>query len=71
MDGGAWWATVHGVAKSRTRLSNFTNSLNGSLLNLQRFYILAYGVPQSEICVHYWELLFSDFVLSGTKKILR
>ena len=24
MDGGAWWATVHGVAKSRTRLSNFT-----------------------------------------------
>ena len=24
MDGGAWWATVRGVAKSRTRLSNFT-----------------------------------------------
>ena len=24
MDGGAWWATIHGVAKSRTRLSNFT-----------------------------------------------
>ena len=22
-DGGAWWATVHGVAKSRTWLSNF------------------------------------------------
>ena len=22
--GGAWWATVHGVATSRTRLSNFT-----------------------------------------------
>ena len=21
MDGGAWWATVHGVAKSQTRLS--------------------------------------------------
>ena len=20
MDGGAWWATVHGIAKSRTRL---------------------------------------------------
>ena len=26
MDGGAWWATVHRVAKSRTRLSNFTLS---------------------------------------------
>ena len=24
MDRGAWWAAVHGVAKSRTRLSNFT-----------------------------------------------
>ena len=24
MDGGAYWATVHGVAKSRTRLSDFT-----------------------------------------------
>ena len=23
MDGGAWWAVVNGVAKSRTRLSNF------------------------------------------------
>ena len=23
MDGGAWWAAVHGVAKSRTRLSAF------------------------------------------------
>ena len=24
MDGGAWWAAVHGVAGSRTRLSDFT-----------------------------------------------
>ena len=24
MDGGAWWAAVRGVAKSRTRLSDFT-----------------------------------------------
>ena len=23
MDGGAWWATVHGVAKSQIQLSNF------------------------------------------------
>ena len=26
MDRGAWWATVHGVAKSRTRLSDFTRT---------------------------------------------
>ena len=25
MDGRAWWAAVHGVAKSRTRLSDFTS----------------------------------------------
>ena len=24
MDRGAWWAVVHGVAKSRTQLSDFT-----------------------------------------------
>ena len=24
MEGGAWWAAVHGVAKSQTRLSDFT-----------------------------------------------
>ena len=24
MDGGAWWAAVHGVAKTRTQLSDFT-----------------------------------------------
>ena len=25
MDGRAWWATVHGVSKSQTRLSNFVS----------------------------------------------
>ena len=25
MDGGAWWATVHGVVKSWTQLSDFTH----------------------------------------------
>ena len=24
MDGGSWWATVHGVVRSQTQLSNFT-----------------------------------------------
>ena len=24
MDGGAWWAAVHGVAKSRTQLNGFS-----------------------------------------------
>ena len=28
MEGGAWWAAVHGVAKSRTRLSDFPFSFH-------------------------------------------
>ena len=32
MDRGAWWATVHGVAKSRTRLSGFTLTFTMVLL---------------------------------------
>ena len=31
MDGGAWRATVHGVAKSRTRLSDFTFTFTESM----------------------------------------
>ena len=29
MDGGAWWATVHGITKSRTLLSDFTHTVKG------------------------------------------
>ena len=32
MDGGAWYAAVQGVAKSRTRLSNFTFTFHFSCL---------------------------------------
>ena len=31
MDGGAWWAAVHGVTKSRTRLSNFSFTLTDDI----------------------------------------
>ena len=31
MDGGAWWAPVHGVAKSQTQLSDFTFTFHFSL----------------------------------------
>ena len=31
MDGGAWWATVQGIAKSRTRLSDLTLTLQGNV----------------------------------------
>ena len=31
MDGGAWWAAVHGVASSQIRLSDFTFTFHFSL----------------------------------------
>ena len=31
MDGGAWWATVHGVTKSWTQLSDFSFTFRGSV----------------------------------------
>ena len=34
MDGGAWWAAVHGVAKSRTRLSDFTFTFHFHALDI-------------------------------------
>ena len=37
MDGGAWQATVHGVAKSQTRLSLLTQALTLCLLFVQHY----------------------------------
>ena len=51
MDGGAWWAAVHGVAKSRTRLSDLHFSLscigegNGNPLQIFAWRILGMGEP--------------------------
>ena len=41
MDGGAWWATVHGVAKSRTQLSDFTFTFFGIEMKTDLFW--SYG----------------------------
>ena len=48
MDGRAWWAAVHGVAKSQTRLSNFTftfhrHALQKEMATHSRF--LAWRIP--------------------------
>ena len=34
MGGGAWWATLHGVAKSRTQLSDFTFTFHDHLIRV-------------------------------------
>ena len=48
MDGGAWWATVHGVAKSRTRLSDFTFTFHFHALEKEMAIhssVLAWRIP--------------------------
>ena len=48
MDGGAWYAAVHGVAKSRTRLSNFTFTFHFHALEKEmapHSSILAWRIP--------------------------
>ena len=48
MDGGAWWATVHGVAKSRTRLSNFPFTFHFNALEKEmatHSNVLAWRIP--------------------------
>ena len=37
MDAGAWWATVHGVPKSQTRLSDF--NVNVPILKKFRYFL--------------------------------
>ena len=48
MDGGAWWAAVHGVAKSRTRLSDFTFAFHFPALEKEmapHSSVLAWRIP--------------------------
>ena len=75
MDGGAWWATVYGVAKSRTRLSDFTSTFCFLALEKEMAAhsgVLAWGIPGmgepgglpsmgSHRVGHYW----SDLAAAG------
>ena len=48
MDGGAWWAVVHGVAKSQTRLSDFTFTFHFDALEKEmatHSSVLAWRIP--------------------------
>ena len=48
MDGGAWWAAVHGVARIRTRLSDFTFTFHFHALKKEmatHSSVLAWRIP--------------------------
>ena len=51
MDRGTWWATVHGVAKSRTRLSDFAFTFHFHALEKEmatHSSVLAWRIPGTE-----------------------
>ena len=48
MEGGAWWAAVHGVAESRTRLRDFTFTFHFHALEKEmatHSSVLAWRIP--------------------------
>ena len=48
LDGGAWWATVYGVTKSRTRLNDFTFTFHFPALEKEmatHSSVLAWRIP--------------------------
>jgi len=50
MDGGAWWAAFHGVAKSQKQLSDFTFTFHFHALEKEmatHFSVLAWRIPGS------------------------
>ena len=50
MDGGAWWAIVHGVAKSRIRLIDFTFTFHFHALGKEKvthYSVHAWKIPET------------------------
>ena len=65
MDGGAWWAAVHGVMKSQTQLSDFTFTFHFDALEKEmatHFSVLAWRIPgrQSLVGCRLWAHTESD-----------
>ena len=65
MDGGAWWATVHGVTKSQTRLSDFTLTFHFHALEKEiatHSGVLAWRIPGTGSLVgcRLWACIVSD-----------
>ena len=63
MDGGAWWAAVRGVAKGRTRLSDFTLTFHFHALEKEmatHSSVLAWRIPGILVGCRLWGLTESD-----------
>ena len=69
MDGGAWWAAVHGVAKSRPRLSDFTFTFHFHALEKEmatHSSVLSWRIPGTRDRGAWWAAV-SDVAQSRTR----
>ena len=62
MGRGAWWAAVHGVSKSRTRLSNFTFTFH--------FSSIAEYLKQKNESMS-WKINWCKYLSEGSNKVKR
>ena len=79
MDGGAWWAAVHGVTKSQTQLSYFTFTFHFHALEKEmatHSSVLAWRIPGTgepggllSMGSHRVELDWSDLAAAGEKLV--
>ena len=79
MDGGAWWAAVHGVAKSRAQQSDFTFTFHFHALEKEMathssvlaWRILGMGEPGGlpSMGLHDWSDLAAAAAAAPTTKI--
>ena len=64
MDAGAWWAAVHGIAKSQTRLSDFTFTFHFHALEKElatpSSVLLAWRIPGTVEADGLWGRTESD-----------
>ena len=63
MDGGAWWAGVHGVPKIQTQLSNFTFTFHFHALEKEmasHSSVLAWRIPGTLVGCRLWGHTESD-----------
>ena len=68
MDGGAWWATVHGVAKSWTQLSNFPKIKIPGATRVPQLplWCPSLHTPSTSACVKESGPIFKAEVVGGT-----
>ena len=78
MDWGAWWATIHGIAKSRTLLSDFCVFCVCDMkdpLEKERVMVQKHGNSQSSKALEkgrrQWKLVFQDWTCLSKRRYQR